>query len=245
MVWRGFWKWDFHSDYKEFIQHLYWKSLSVCCWNLNFKNCFNFKDISSYKNWFKQRFQKFDWAHDHKADPWSAQQTNTSQNPNYTMHTDRALLPSHGDHLCSALCFYVLVEDTELSVVRPHTVQISVEHLPASWRSGPWEYGNTPVRTASHKSKSPGGVTQRPRGYSTPEWNNPEDAHRESRTAEGSYVKIYPQHHNKQYVERSKCFTLTKDEQTAKTNTQCQDIRAHTQHQTHNTTVITHSSHSH
>lgn len=40
--------------------------------------------------------------------------------------------------------------------------------------------------------------------------------------------KIYPQHHNKQYVERSKCFTLTKDEQTAKTNTQCQDIRAHT-----------------
>lgn len=35
-------------------------------------------------------------------------------------------------------------------------LQISVKHLPGSWLSGPWECGNTPVHTASHRSNTPG-----------------------------------------------------------------------------------------
>lgn len=38
----------------------------------------------------------------------------------------------------------------------PTAVLISFKHLPGSWLSGPWESGNTPVHTASHRSNTPG-----------------------------------------------------------------------------------------
>lgn len=41
----------------------------------------------------------------------------------------------------------------QLSVVYPHS---TAKHLPESWLSGPWECGNTPVHTASHRSNTPG-----------------------------------------------------------------------------------------
>lgn len=136
-----------------------------------FKNGFNFKYISSYKNWFKQRFKDLNLTEPMIIKSPAAQHQSEPQT--YMMHTDRHSCPP----LWSFVFWFVFpfrsfmfLLGTRSSVLCVHTaVQISVKHLPASWRSGPWEYGNTPVHTASHKSNSPGGVTQRPQGYSTPE----------------------------------------------------------------------------
>lgn len=88
-----------------------------------FKNSFNFKYISSYKNWFKQRFKDLNLTEPMIIKSPAAQHQSEPQT--YMMHTDRHSCPPTVI-ICVLVCvsfslFYVLVEDTELSVVCPHS----------------------------------------------------------------------------------------------------------------------------
>lgn len=181
-----------------------------------FKNGFNFKYISSYKNWFKQRFKDINLT---EPMIWykSPSSPTPVRTPNLHDAHRSALLPSHCDHLCSGLCFLFALlcscwgHGAQCCVSTQQCRSVSSIYL----RVDGLAHGNTGTLQCILLHTKVTALVEWHKDHKVTQHQSKiihKTAYRESMCCfsgelKAMWKKIYPHHHNKQYVERSKCFT--------------------------------------